>query len=72
MQNDLKLPGFSGIVTAKIASLFSPISVRSEIYRSLSKLIFAPHSTASKVFPFTPVVSTYFFNPAKPRAPVHK
>ena len=35
LQKDLKLPGFSSIVTASTASRFSPISVRSDITQAI-------------------------------------
>ncbi|MCY1450541.1 hypothetical protein D9M71_846920 [compost metagenome] len=68
-QNALKLPGFSGMVTAMIASRPSPSSARSATWRRRSKLTLAPESMATKVWPLTPRCSTYFLIPATPKAP---
>ena len=51
VQRRLKLPRRSGMVTAKTASRFSPISARSATNRSRSKFMFAPQVTAATVLP---------------------
>ncbi|MCY1177912.1 hypothetical protein D9M73_182380 [compost metagenome] len=68
-QNALKLPGCSGMVTAMIASRFSPSSARSATWRRRSKLMLAPESIATRVCPRTFSRSTYFLIPATARAP---
>src|SRR5919201_1817481 len=48
-QNFLKLPGRSGMVTARIASRCSPSSASSAMKRRRSKLGFAPEAIATSV-----------------------
>ena len=57
------------MVTAKIASRFSPSSVRSDICLKRSKLVFAPLLIATKVESFRLYFCTYFFIPAMASAP---
>src|ERR1035437_7183811 len=68
-QNSRKLPGRSGIVTARIASLLSPSSARSATKRSRSKFMFAPHAIATSVRPFTRRRAVQAFSPATESAP---
>ena len=69
LQKSLKAPGFSGIVTAKIDSLSSPISALSETKPKRSKFIFAPEAVATKVFESTLFFLIYDFTPATAKAP---
>ncbi|CAI8350678.1 MAG: Uncharacterised protein [Cryomorphaceae bacterium] len=57
------------MVTAKIASLSSPISALSETNPSRSKFIFAPDAVATKVFDSTLFFLIYDFMPATANAP---
>ena len=68
-QNRLKLPGASSMVTAKRASVFSPISVRSAICFKRSKFIFAPLTITAMFKSDTDFSATNFFIPAKANAP---
>src|SRR5664280_782241 len=68
-QNSRKLPGRSGIVTARIASRRSPSSARSATWRSRSKFMFAPQAIATSVRPFTRWRSVQAFSPATESAP---
>ncbi|MNT57167.1 hypothetical protein D3C72_1945180 [compost metagenome] len=54
LQNFLKLPGFSGMVTAITASRRSPSSERSATWRRRSKFMLAPQLMATKVLPLQP------------------
>src|SRR5919202_1071262 len=63
-QTFLKLPGRSGMVTARIASRCSPTSASSAMKRRRSKLVFAPEATATKVLSFASWRSTQAFAPA--------
>ena len=68
-QNLRKLPGRSGMVTPNTASRCSPISARSEMCRSRSKLTLAPLTTATRLLPDTAFSAQYFFIPATASAP---
>ncbi len=68
-QNFLKLPGRSGMVTARIASRCSPSSVRSAMCCRRSKLVLAPELMHTRVSPLAPVCWMYFLRPASDRAP---
>jgi hypothetical protein len=69
LQNARKLPGFSGMVTLSTASRCSPISVRSEMWRRRSKLVFAPLSHRHQRLALHPGAPTYFLSPASASAP---
>ena len=69
LQNFLKEPGFSGMVTASTASRCSPSSARSATKRSRSKFMLAPEATATRVLSRTLLRLTHSLAPATASAP---
>jgi hypothetical protein len=69
VQKALKLPGFSGMVTASTASRFSPSSARSATKRSRSKFMLAPEAMATRFLFFAFSRAAQALAPATPRAP---
>src|SRR5712672_606541 len=68
-QNLRKLPGRSGMVTARTASRCSPTSASSAMKRRRSKLVLAPDAIAIRVLFLKECFSTQAFAPAVASAP---
>jgi hypothetical protein len=69
LQNFLKEPGFSGMVTASTASRCSPTSARSATKRRRSKFMLAPEATATRVLSRRLWRLAYSLAPATASAP---